>query len=197
LRTGVALYDTNQQANEAIQDLLDHQFSRDRISLITHPQDTGEIPAPGDVTQENLPAPLKPESRKNLDHRARQGAGLGAAVGGAGGILFSLVSLLIPGLGPVLATGPLIVALSGISGAGIGAIAGASAGGFIAALNETGLTTEQASAYLEGLRQGKVLVAVQTENADAESASQILKAHHPVGIGDHPEGTDIFPSKKK
>jgi hypothetical protein len=140
---------------------------------------------------------LKTESRKNVDHRARQGAGLGAAIGGAGGMIFSLVSLVIPGLGPVLATGPLIVALSGISGAGVGAIAGASAGGFIAALNETGLATEQASAYLEGLRQGKALVAIQTEDADAERASQILKAHHPVGIGDHPEGTDIFSSKKK
>src|ERR1035437_7686021 len=59
---------------------------------------------------------------------AAAGAGTGAVLGGALGWLAGIGALAIPGVGPFIAAGPLMAALSG---AAIGAAAGGIAGGVI------------------------------------------------------------------
>ena len=52
---------------------------------------------------------------------AAAGAVTGGVVGGAAGLAASLMGLAIPGIGPIIAAGPIVATLSG---AGVGAVAG-------------------------------------------------------------------------
>jgi uncharacterized membrane protein len=96
-------------------------------------------------------------------------AGIGAALGGIGGLLLGFTALAIPGVGPALAAGPLLAALGG---AGLGAVAG----GILGALNEAGVPEADARHYSEQVRDGGVLVTVRTDEAQAERVRAILDA---------------------
>jgi hypothetical protein len=106
------------------------------------------------------------------------GAALGGLVGGAVGMASGLgigaaVSLLIPGVGPVLAIGFAAAALFGAGGAASGAVAGA-------ALEEEstiGLPADELYVYKDALRRGKSVLFVQARDDDeAQRATTALNA---------------------
>jgi hypothetical protein len=86
-----------------------------------------------------------------------------------------LGALTIPGIGPVIAAGPIITALAG---AGVGAVTG----GIVAALADFGVTDEDANLYAEGIRRGGTLVAVKARDDSAETAAAIMQSGEPVDI---------------
>jgi uncharacterized membrane protein len=103
-------------------------------------------------------------------------AGIGAALGGAGGLLLSAAGLLaLPVVGPVLAAGPVVAALAG---AGIGA----ATGGIVGALTEAGVPESEAQQYAEGVRRGDVLVTVHADPAHAEKARKIMDDYGAVNM---------------
>jgi hypothetical protein len=105
-------------------------------------------------------------------------AGIGAAIGGVGGLLLSAAGLLtLPVIGPVLAAGPIAAALTG---AGVGA----AAGGLIGALTEAGIPEEDAKHYAEGVRRGDILVTIRTSGMLADRALEIVDLHHAVNVND-------------
>jgi hypothetical protein len=106
------------------------------------------------------------------------GAGIGAVVGGLGGLLVGLGALAIPGIGPVLAAGPLAAALGALAGAGIGA----AAGGLIGAMVDMGIPEDQAELYSEGVRRGATLVIVRASDERAEDAVRIMNQFNPIDI---------------
>jgi hypothetical protein len=112
------------------------------------------------------------------------GAGIGAALGGIGGLLVGLGALAIPGIGPVIAAGPLAAALGGIAGAGVGAVAGGAAGGLIGGLTDMGVTETQAGYFAEGVRRGGTLLTVRTEDPITERAKDVMNRHHPVDVNE-------------
>ncbi|MEO8447269.1 MAG: hypothetical protein ABI528_07215 [bacterium] len=93
---------------------------------------------------------------------AGKGAAIGGTVGAVAGVIAALgTSLLIPGLGLVIA-GPII---AGLAGAGAGGIAG----GLIGALVGAGVTEERAKLYESGVKDGKIVMGVRPKNnEDAE-----------------------------
>ena len=95
--------------------------------------------------------------------KALSGAGTGSAIGGTLGAIAGAVAaigttLMIPGLGLVIA-GPVAAALAG---AGAGSIAG----GAIGALVGSGIPEARAKVYETGLKNGKVVLAVKPRNTD-------------------------------
>src|SRR4029079_16854420 len=76
---------------------------------------------------------------------AATGAVTGGVVGGAAGLAASLMGLAIPGIGPIIAAGPIVAALSG---AGVGAVAG----GLIGGLTDMGVSNTDAEYYAESVR---------------------------------------------
>jgi hypothetical protein len=97
----------------------------------------------------------------------------GAVTGGVvGGILGAAVSLLIPGLGPVLAGG-LLTTVGG-------AVLGAATGGFIATLTQMGVPEEEARSYDEAVQAGRTIVIVQAGER-LEEAYTILKQNYRSG----------------
>jgi len=102
-------------------------------------------------------------------------AGIGAALGGVGGLLLSFAGLAVPGIGPVLAAGPILAALGG---AGIGA----AAGGLIGALTESGIPYEHGENYAESVRRGGILVTVRADEVRADRAAEVMDDNGAIDI---------------
>jgi len=93
------------------------------------------------------------------------GAGAGGVVGGTIGLLAGIGALAIPGLGPFIAAGPLLAALSGVA-------AGATVGGLTGAMVGMGIPEIEAKRYEGKLRQGNLLIAVHTESSDERKRAE-------------------------
>src|SRR3954447_8024638 len=87
------------------------------------------------------------------------GAGTGAVIGGALGWLAGIGALAIPGVGPFIAAGPIMAALSG-------AAIGATAGGLVGALVGMGIPEYEAKRYEGRVRAGGILISVHSDNSD-------------------------------
>ena len=121
---------------------------------------------------------LLPENpgTKDLAHEKHTKAPEGAATGGfAGGIAGGLLGwltgiglLTIPGLGPLIAAGPIVAALAG-AGA-VGAL-----GGIVGGLAGIGIPEYEARRYEGRIREGGVLLSVHCDNREwVKRAKQIL-----------------------
>jgi hypothetical protein len=86
-------------------------------------------------------------------------AGTGAILGGALGWLAGIGALAIPGVGPLIAAGPILAALSG---AALGGTVGGATGGLVG----LGIPEYEAQQYAGKLREGNVLMAVHVEDSD-------------------------------
>lgn len=106
------------------------------------------------------------------------GVGTGAAIGGIGGFLLGLAAFAIPGIGPIVAAGPLLTAFTG-------ATLGALGGSLVGALNGLGVPEFEAKAYDQGVREGSTLVIVRTPEHLVTQATDIMRQHHAVRVDVH------------
>lgn len=98
-----------------------------------------------------------------IGNKAAEGAGTGALIGGtvgtAAGIIAAIgTSMVIPGLGLIIA-GPI---LAGLAGAGAGGVAG----GLIGALVGSGIPEERAKLYEKGVKDGGIVMGVHPRNEE-------------------------------
>jgi hypothetical protein len=104
------------------------------------------------------------EKNTKAPEGATMGASAGGVVGGTLGLLAGIGLLAIPGVGPFIAAGPIMAALSGI---GVGAAVGGLTGGLIG----MGIPEIEAKRYEGKIRDGNILIS-----AHAETAAQITRA---------------------
>jgi hypothetical protein len=100
---------------------------------------------------------------------ATAGGVSGGVIGGALGWLTGIGALAIPGVGPLIAAGPIVAALAGVgAGAAIGGIAGALVG--------MGIPEYEAKRYEGRVKSGGILISVHSDNSDwTKRAKQILE----------------------
>jgi hypothetical protein len=170
-KTVVAVFDNMDDAQNVVRELENAGFSREDVSVVANKNTSGQTEAAGTRATDATEAAASADTTAHV----ASDAGVGAALGGIGGLLLSFVGLAIPGVGPVLAVGPILAALTG---AGIGAVAG----GIIGALTEAGVPEEEAHRYAEGLRRGHVLVTIRTDANRAERAREIMDTHGAVDV---------------
>jgi hypothetical protein len=109
------------------------------------------------------------EKNTKAPEGAVAGAGTGGVVGGALGWIAGIGALAIPGVGPFIAAGPIIAALSG---AAIGATLGGIAGGLIG----LGIPEMEAKRFEGKVKAGNILISVHTEDAgEIARAKDIFK----------------------
>ncbi|CAN5732378.1 hypothetical protein BH24DEI2_BH24DEI2_07490 [soil metagenome] len=177
-QTVVGLYDHISQARDTVEDLVDAGFKRDQISFTAN----ASAAEYGKYFDE------EGQHRADMDHGAdydddemtsgegaAAGAGIGATIGGLGGLLMGLGLLAVPGVGPALAAGPIVSAL-------VGAGIGAAAGGLMGALVNHGVPEEEAGYYSEGVRRGGSLVMLTVEDDRVDDVERVMNMHNPVDI---------------
>jgi len=97
------------------------------------------------------------------------GAGTGALIGGTLGWLAGIGALAIPGVGPLIAAGPIVAALTGVG-------VGGAVGGVTGALIGMGIPEYEAKRYEGRVKEGGMLLSVHSDNSDWTSkAKDILK----------------------
>jgi hypothetical protein len=110
------------------------------------------------------------EKHTKAPEGAVTGAGAGGVVGGALGWMVGIGALAIPGVGPLIAAGPIMAALSG---AAIGAATGGIAGGLIG----LGIPELEAKHYEGEVKSGNILLSVHTDDShEIERAREIFES---------------------
>lgn len=110
------------------------------------------------------------EKHTKAPEGAVTGVAAGSVLGGTLGLLVGIGSLAIPGVGPLIAAGPLLAALSG-------AAAGGAVGGIAGALIGMGIPELEAKRYENRISEGNILISVHALDSDrVDSAKEILKS---------------------
>jgi len=163
-KTVIATYSSASAADSALGALQRAGVSKDDISIMAlDSQAQGELKASHQVGK--------------ASDDAATGAWQGAKLGLVGGILVGVAAMTIPGLGPLLAAGPLAAALgltgvagTAVTGAGLGTAIGG-IGALVGSMVKMGVSETDANAFGADLKGGAVLVSVrQTAGQDVLGA---------------------------
>ena len=163
IKTIVGSFDSFNEAHKVANDLRAAGFMDSDISIVANN-------AAGEYQSDPRVAPAPDDSSATA-----KGALTGAVVGGGAGLAASLAGLAIPGIGPIIAAGPIVATLAG---AGTGAVAG----GLIGGLVDLGVPESHAQYYAESVRRGGALVTVRADEVRADEVQSILRDHGAVDI---------------
>jgi hypothetical protein len=154
-RSALCLVDTEAQADAIVGKLRSAGFSDNDISVL--------FPDKGRTRD------FAHKKATKMPEGATVGASTGGVIGGTIGLLTGIGALAIPGLGPFIAAGPIMAALSGGAiGAGVGGLAGALVG--------LGIPEYEARRYEGKVKEGGLLISVHSEsNDETRSAKDIFK----------------------
>src|SRR5881394_2675894 len=141
------------QASNIVDNLKNAGFSNNDISVL--------LPDKGSTRE------FAHEKGTKAPEGAVTGAGTGGVLGGVLGWLAGIGALAIPGIGPFVAAGPIMAALSG-------AAIGAATGGLVGTLIGMGIPEYEAKRYESRLREGRILIAVHSENSDETKRAKDL-----------------------
>ncbi|MFC4802505.1 general stress protein [Neobacillus sp. GCM10023253] len=162
MKNVVGVYDTEQEAINAIDRLLDQGYHKNEISMIGK-----------NVEQVSV------DTGTAIEETAATGAAVGGVLGGIPGLLAGAGALAIPGIGPLVAAGPIAAGLMGaITGAGIGGLTGAFVG--------MGIPHEEAESYEKSVKEGKILVLVEKRcdnRNDRNYLHEDTELDHPPLVG--------------
>ena len=161
VKTIVASFDGYPTARRVVRELMDDGYMSRDIGIVAS-NVSGDYRVAGE---------LEPKDT----NPAATGALTGGVVGGAAGLAASFFALSIPGIGPIVAAGPVVAMLSG---AGAGAVAG----GLIGALTDAGVSEEHANYYAETVRRGGALVTVKVDESRADRAMEIMRQNGAIDL---------------
>lgn len=178
-----------EQAQRIVDRLISSGFSNDDISILSpdksqqKPTGTGRIEDVPGTTKGRKKDTLGTEKHTKAPEGGVTGATAGGILGGSLGLLAGIGALAIPGLGPFIAAGPLLGALSGSGiGGGVGLVIGALVG--------SGIPEYEAKKYENGLKAGNILLCVHTEDSnDLDRAKDIFKREGAKDISTSSEKT--------
>jgi hypothetical protein len=149
------IYSTVSQAERAVDTLVTAGFSNDDISVLMPDQEVSKA--------------FGHEKHTKAPEGTTTGAAAGGALGGTLGLLAGIGALAIPGVGPLIAAGPIMGALAGLG-------VGGAVGGMVGALVGMGIPEYEAKRYEGRIKAGGVLLSVHCRTSDEISrAKDLLK----------------------
>ena len=163
METVAGVFRSRSDAERAVQQLHKGNIPNDRIALLTPKTDDQEI---------EQQVPISDTEQPGMGQA--MGGAVGGAMGAAGGATLgaAAVSLLVPGVGPVIAGAILGAAILGIGGAATGVAAGE-------AMEEslvTGLPRDEVYVYEHALSKGRFVVIAFAETEESEEAARTVMA---------------------
>ncbi|MEO3945527.1 general stress protein [Gorillibacterium sp. CAU 1737] len=139
---------------------------------------------------EDIEGVSHPAAETKLTEGLTTGAAAGGVLGGTAGLLAGIGALAIPGIGPILAAGPIVAALTG-------AAVGAGAGGLVGGLVGLGFSEEEAITYRDYVDDGFLLVLVDADPEKERAVYDSFRDHHSLNADSYASryGSDIPPHK--
>jgi len=150
----IGVFSDRDSAEKAVRQLRSQGFNTEEINIISKGQ--------------------KNDGSKTYEDDITDGALTGGTLGGIGGLLVGAGALAIPGIGPIIAAGPIAAALSG-------AVAGSIAGGLI----DWGIPAETSQRYEQSVAQGNILAVIRAEATKVQQAAQILRQNGASDVESH------------
>ena len=154
-RVAAALYDSHEQAEQAVRNLQQHGYSLQQLSIVGRDYHTEE----------------KVVGYYNTGDRMLAWGGTGAFWGSIWGLLFGSAFFLIPGVGPLLIAGPFVASLVA---AAEGAVIGGSVSALGGALASIGIPENSVLEYETEIKQGKYMLLAHGTAAEVAQAQKIL-----------------------
>lgn len=158
----IGVFDSRSDAETAVSQLRNKGFNTEEINII----------AKDDNKKHNR--------SKTYDDDITDGALTGGTIGGIGGLLLgagvvaSVGAMAIPGIGPIIASGPIAAAIGG-------AVAGGVAGGLI----DWGIPAEASHRYEQSVAEGGILAVIRTDSNKVEAAAQVLRQNGATDVESH------------
>lgn len=149
------IYSTRSAAENAADAIVKSGFATSDISVLL-PENLGS-------------KPIATEKATKAPEGATTGGGTGAVLGGALGLLAGIGALAIPGVGPLIAAGPIMAALAGMG-------VGGAIGGITGALIGMGIPEYEAKRYEGRIQKGGILLSVHCTSSDeVKRAKEVLE----------------------
>ena len=151
-----AIYPTSASAESAVDRLVAAGFSEQDVSVLM---------SDVDATRE-----FAHEKSTKAPEGTAAGVTAGGVLGGVLGLLAGVGALAIPGVGPLIAAGPIMGALAGLG-------VGGAVGGLVGALVGLGIPEYEAKRYEGRVKDGGVLLSVHCNTSEeVTGAKKILEA---------------------
>jgi hypothetical protein len=178
-----AIFTDRKDAERAADALVSMGADRSHISTVVRHDDRAVETAPATpmAHSEHMIEPAREVGDSGApltttdEPEAAKGAAAGALIGAVAGIVAGAAMLAVPGVGLVLAAGPLSWAIGGAVGA---TVAGAVAGGVYGSLRDIGISEPHARAYEERIRGGDVLLTALLPSLDESRAREVLAEYN-------------------
>lgn len=152
-KTVIGVFVTRSDAETAVQTLRSQGFTNEEINIVSKHQKNDNVSYDDDITD---------------------GALTGSTIGGIGGLLIGAGAMVVPGVGPLLAAGPISAAIGG-------ALAGGLAGGLI----DWGIPSEASHRYAKEVEQDKILAIIRTDDNRVNEAAKILRQYGAKDVESH------------
>ena len=174
------IYKSPSAAEAAVDQLLSKGFTNESISVLLPDDESTRAFA----HQKNTKAP----------EGATTGVTTGGVIGGTLGLLAGIGALAIPGVGPLIAAGPIMATLAGVG-------VGGAVGGLVGALVGMGIPEYEAKRYEGAVKGGGTLLSVHCDTSDQvdaakaalkETGAQDISSSSEAGSNDKSGGRETF-----
>jgi hypothetical protein len=139
------IYKTALSAEAAVDHLISRGFSNSAISVL--------------LTDDESTRAFAHEKNTKAPEGTTTGAATGGVIGGTLGLLAGIGALAIPGVGPLIAAGPIMAALAGVG-------VGGAVGGVVGALVGLGIPEYEAKRYEGAVKGGGTLLSVHCDTSE-------------------------------
>jgi hypothetical protein len=150
------IYATPSTAEAAVDHLLTRGFTNSAISVL--------------LPDDESTRAFAHEKSTKAPEGTTTGATTGGVIGGTLGLLAGIGALAIPGIGPLIAAGPIVATLAGVG-------AGGAVGGIVGALVGMGIPEYEAKRYEGAVKGGGTLLSVHCDTSEQiDIAKDALKS---------------------
>jgi hypothetical protein len=166
VKTVIGVFDSKEQAEKAVSQMRNSGFDTNEISIVAKGA-KGEAGRGGNGDNDDGDGNL------GMDTVA-DGTTTGGVLGGLAGLALGAGALAVPGLGPIIAAGPIA-----------GLISGAATGGVAGGLIDWGIPEERGRYYEGEVKKGRILAVVRAHEQKVGNAATIMRKNGAKDVETH------------
>ena len=154
MSTVVGVFESKSQAERAVNKIREAGITNDKISIAAREEN---VRGEGGRARNNGEGGM-------LEQNLSDGTATGGTLGGLAGLMAGAGALAIPGVGPIIAAGPIAAGLSG-----------AAAGGIAGGLVDFGIPRASGQEYEEEIKRGGLLAVVEADDSKVDDVASYMR----------------------